>query len=217
MKSGPPISNPHQSGQNQNQFVADPTIFNPQKSRPNSMMNTMIAMMNNVNKMGQQASVADIPNMVMMVNMMNNLPNMANAKGDNTAFVDMMNALSSSTEIMAKMQGNAKMNKAQKSNVQSPSEMMDPTPSMMEMMINMPAMTNKMTDMSTVRNMRNNIPSMGDSWTPTAANAMLQTEPMSGYWRNPGPSAMNMMDTSRQRRSKSINYLTFVLFNMFVI
>ncbi|XP_061196349.1 uncharacterized protein LOC133204612 [Saccostrea echinata] len=195
MQSGPPITHPEQSRQNENQFVRDPTIFNPKRSRLNSiqtdptnaMMNNMVRMMNPMApetiRQEQKPSMSDRSKM--MMNMIKNMPNMASVMGDRTAMADLMNAMSSASEIMAKMQNNMKMNQARKSNVQSPYETDYYMPIMTNKMTNMPTMvSNDMMKnapfMPPASEMMGNMPSM-----PPAAEMMTNVPSM--------PSAAEMM------------------------
>ncbi|XP_062592987.1 uncharacterized protein LOC134254493 [Saccostrea cucullata] len=240
MQSGPPITPPEQSRQNQNQFVRDPTIFNPKRSRFNSvqnnptnaMVNDIVQMMNSMapgtNRQEEKPSMSERSNM--MMNMIKNMPNMASIIGDRKAMTDLMNAMSSAPEIMAKMQTSMKMNQARKSNVQSPYETDYYMPTMMNKMTNMNTMASKgmMTNapsMATAAEMMINMPSM-----PTATKMMLNmpnmppvAEMMTNMPNMPsvaelikqngqksnfmsriaqGPSNNNMMEFTPQRSSK---------------
>lgn len=200
MNSGPPISSPDQSTQNQNRFMRDPTILDARRNRASPMTVSANAMMANKNRIASpgsnnmaqdQASNVNMPEMVaMMMNMMSNVPNMADVMADNTAKADMINALSSATEVMSKLKAN--MNQPRRSNVQSPTE-----------------------TLPSIENMGYMVPSMMNANIPSGANMMTGTNMMtvmglgSNYipTESQGPSNINM-DISPRRKYSRILYKT---------
>lgn len=204
MNSGPPISSPDQSTQNQNRFMRDPTILDARRNRASPMTVSANAMMANKNRiappdsndMAQEASNVNMPDMVaMMMNMMSNVPNMADVMADNTAKADMINALSSATEVMSKLKAN--MDQPRRSNVQSPTKTL---PSLENMGYMVPSMMN----------------------IPSGANMMTGTNMMtvmgSGYNYIPtesqGPSTINMNISPRGKYSR-ILYKTYIFMWIF--
>lgn len=200
MNSGPPISSPDQSTQNQNRFMRDPTILDARRNRASPMTVSANAMMANKNRIASpgsnnmaqdQASNVNMPEMVaMMMNMMSNVPNMADVMADNTAKADMINALSSATEVMSKLKAN--MNQPRRSNVQSPTE-----------------------TLPSIDNMGYMVPSMMNANIPSGANMMTGNNMMtvmglgSNYipTESKGPSNINM-DISPRRKYSRILYKT---------
>lgn len=164
MNSGPPIGSPDQSTQNQNRFMRDPTILDSRRNRASPVIVSANAMMPNKNRiiaspgsnnMAQEASNVNMPEMVaMMMNMMSNEPNMADVMADNTAKADMINALSSATEVMSKLKAN--MNQPlRRPNMQSPTK-----------------------TLPSIENLGYIVPSMMNANIPSGANMMTGTNMM---------------------------------------
>nr|XP_011437843.2 uncharacterized protein LOC105335585 [Crassostrea gigas] len=183
MNSGPPIGSPDQSTQNQNRFMRDPTILDARRNRAGPVIVSANAMMPNKNRiiaspgsnnMAQEASNVNISDMVaMMMNMMSNEPNMADVMADNTAKADMINALSSATEVMSKLKAN--MNQPRRLNMQSPTK-----------------------TLPSIENLGYIVPSMMNANIPSGANMMTGTNMMPVIG-----SGSNFIPTESQRPSSS--------------
>ena len=199
MKSGPPISHPDRSTQNLNTFLKDPTVLDSRRFRANTMARAANDFMVNMNKMIPDSNPTgqnnNLPAMVsMMMNMMSNVPNMATVMADSTARTDMVNALSSATEIMSKMQNNMNTNRNGRLRVQSRTE----TPRMLDNTGYMSAMTGTENMPNLMEVLSSNVQPLMPSNNPSFADMMKVLSPTTKYMPTENYRPSNMIINPRR-------------------